>query len=405
MLRFLYLAIPLAYASHYFLHGSYEPMVTFALAALGVIPLAQLMGESTEHLAHRTGPSLGGLLNATFGNAAEMIIAVIAITKGLNDVVKASLTGSIIGNLLLVGGGAMLVGGWSRKEQSFSKAAAETFGGLLLLATAAMLVPAIFHYTAERHHDPNLKSHELSVSLGTSVILLLIYLAGLLFTLRTHAYLFSSPPPTPSPPPSHASHPTSNTPHPTSDTSHPTSNIPWSISKSLTYLLLASVGVGFVAELLVGSAEQTAEHLGWSPIFVGVILLAIIGNAAEHSTALLLARNDDMDTALTISFQSSLQIALFAVPVLVFVAYAFHALGIGKSQPLDLLFTPLEVAAVLLTVLVTILLTLNGKTNWFEGAILLALYAILALAFFNMPSPHAVPNAHPATTPSSLPAT
>jgi Ca2+:H+ antiporter len=319
-----------------------------------------------------------------------MIIAIIAITKGMNEVVKASLTGSIIGNLLLVGGGAMLVGGWSRKEQSFSKAAAETFGGLLLLATAAMLVPAIFHYSAERHHDPNLQSHELSVSLGTSVILLLIYLAGLLFTLRTHAYLFSPPPKEQNP--THLNPPTGEA---KSAIRNPQSAMetPWSISKSLTYLLLASVGVGFVAELLVGAAEQTAEHLGWSPIFVGVILLAIIGNAAEHSTALLLAKNDDMDTALTVSFQSSLQIALFAVPVLVFTAYAFHAFGIGKSEPLDLLFTPLEVVAVLLTVLVTILLCLNGKTNWFEGAILLALYAILALAFFNIPS-----HEHTATT-------
>ncbi len=171
-----YLAIPLAFACHFLLRGhEWEPMATFALAGIGVIPLAQLMGVSTEHLAERTGPTWGGLLNATFGNAAELIIAVIALTKGLNGVVKASLTGSILGNLLLVAGGAMLVGGWSREKQTFNRFSGETSAGLLMLSVAGMLFPAIFHFTAQQMNDAQLVVHEHSVSVGTSIILLIVF--------------------------------------------------------------------------------------------------------------------------------------------------------------------------------------------------------------------------------------
>lgn len=369
-----YFCIPLAFLSHFlvFKGQPFEPVVTFVLAGLGVLPLAHLMGESTEHLAHRTGPTWGGLLNATFGNAAELIIAVIALTKGANEIVKASITGSILGNLLLVAGAAMLVGGWKRKEQRFASGAAEAYGGLLMLGVAAMLVPAIFHFTAERLHDPLIARHDLSVSIGTAVVLLAVYALGLLFTLRTHSYLFSIDP--------------QGKAQPSHGGSHGGDEAKvWSVGKAVTMLLLASAGVGIVAELLVGSAEATAHKLGWSPVFVGVILLAIIGNAAEHSTALLLAAKDDMDTAMTITYQSSLQIALFVAPVLVFLSLAFAGLGIGEARPLDLVFTPMEVVSVVLGVLIVVILGLNGKTNWFEGALLLALYALLALAFFNIP--------------------
>src|SRR4051812_34160839 len=190
-----YVCIPLAYATHYWLLKDHraEPVVTFILAALGVIPLARLMGEATEHLAERTGPTWGGLLNATFGNAAELIIAVIALSKGLNEIVMASLTGSILGNLLLVGGAAILIGGWNREKQVFNRASAEINSGLLAVAVAAMLFPAIFHFTF-RVHDPQLIEHEHAVSMGTSVILLAVYGLGLLFTLRTHAHIFSREP-------------------------------------------------------------------------------------------------------------------------------------------------------------------------------------------------------------------
>jgi len=371
-----YLAIPIAFAVHLWLGKgkSWEPTATFVLAALGVVPLARLMGEATEHLSERTGPTWGGLLNATFGNAAELIIAIIALTKGLNEIVKASLTGSILGNLLLVAGGAMVAGGWGREKQTFSRANAESSSGLLLLAVAALLFPAIFHHSFHLT-DPLLVEHEHRVSLGTSVILLVVYGLGLLFTLRTHAHVFSrGPAESPEGPPGLGGHEE------------------WSVKKSVGMLLAAAVGIAVVAELLVGSAEVMAEHLGWNQVFVGVILLAIIGNAAEHSTAILLARRNDMETAMTITYQSSLQIALFVTPVLVLLSAAFVAGGVGHAKHLDLLFTPMEVVAVLLAVLITAFLGLDGETNWFEGVLLLALYAVLSIAFFYIP--RAGPAAH-----------
>jgi Ca2+:H+ antiporter len=360
-----YPAIVLAFLSHHLVSGTpWEPEITFLLAAIGVIPLAHLMGESTEELATRVGPTWGGLLNATFGNAAELIIGVIALVKGLNEVVKASLTGSILGNLLLVAGGAMLVGGWGRDQQRFNPNAAEANAGLLTIAVAAMLCPAIFHFTAEHMHDPALGAHELGVSLGTSIILLAIYALGLLFSLKTHKHLFCSGP-----------------------RRGGERGRGWGVRRAVATLLVASLGVAAVAELLVGSAAAVAEGLGWNPIFVGVILLAIIGNAAEHSTALRLARADDMDTAMTITYQSSLQIALFVTPVLVFASAFLEAFGVGMSRHLDLVFTPLEVVSVMLTVSTVVVLLGDGRTNWFEGSLLLGLYLILGVAFFFMPAP------------------
>lgn len=364
-----YAAIPLAYLVHFWLgHGKpWEPTATFVLAALGVVPLARLMGEATEHLSEKAGPAWGGLLNATFGNAAELIIAIVALTKGLNEIVKASLTGSILGNLLLVAGGAMFVGGWGREKQTFNRVNAESSAGLLLLSVASMLVPAIFHYSF-RAADPHLTEHEHGVSIGTSLILLVVYALGLLFTLRTHSHVFSRRPAEgPDDPPG------------LSDGEH------WPVRKSVGLLLAAAVGIGFVAELLVGSAEVMAKHLGWNHIFVGVILLAVIGNAAEHSTAIVLARRNDMDTALTITYQSSLQIALFVTPFIVLLSAALAAGGVGAAHNLDLLFTPMEIASVLLAVLITAFLGLDGETNWFEGALLLGLYAVLGVAFFYIP--------------------
>ena len=367
-----YPAIGGAFAVHWFGHGApWEPAVTFVLAAIGVIPLAQLMGRATSHLACRMGPTWGGLLNASFGNAAELMIAIIALTKGLNAMVKASVTGSILGNLLLVAGGAMVVGGWGREEQQFSRQAAETNAGLLTLAVAAMLCPAIFHFSAERLHDRALVEHEWGVSLATSVVLLLIYGLGLLFTLRTHKHLFSSE--------SHGG-------------KH--GGPRWSVGRSVGLLLLASAGIGVVAELLVASAAAVAESVGWSPVFVGVILLAIVGNAAEHSTAVQLAHADDMDTAMTIIYQSSLQIALFVTPVLVFTSAALVALGLPHAVHLDLVFTPLEVVSVMLTVFTVVVICMNGRTNWFEGTLLLGLYLILGIAFFYVPTGPGAPAAH-----------
>ena len=376
-----YIAIPLAFAMHFWLGKGkdWEPIATFALAALGVIPLAHLMGQATEHLSDKTGPTWGGLLNATFGNAAELIIAIIALTQGLTEIVKASLTGSILGNLLLVAGGAMVVGGWKREKQVFSRSTAEVNSGLLALATAAMLFPAIFHFTAERMHDLQIHEHEKKVSVLTSVILLIVYALGLLFTLRTHAHIFC--------------------PKPAETPEDPTGfGEQWPVRKSILTLLIASAGIAIVAELLVGSAEKMAARLGWSHVFVGVILLAIIGNAAEHSTALLLANRNDMDTAMTITYQSSLQIALFVTPLVVLLSAAFVSLGIGHSRFMNLIFSPMEVVAIVLTVGIVVVLGINGESNWFEGTLLLGLYAILAIAFFYIPA-----EAHDAVQ-SSMPA-
>src|SRR4051812_26788228 len=231
-----YVAIPLAYLVHWVGRGkSWEPVTTFLLAAIGVIPLARLMGEATEHLSERTGPTWGGLLNATFGNAAELIIGVIALSKGLNEIVKASLTGSILGNLLLVSGAAMVAGGWNREKQTFSRSSAEANAGMLVMAVAAMLFPAIFDLTY-RAHDVHLAEHEHALSIGTSIILLLVYALGLIFTLRTHAHLFSRGPAISEESPGGFSG----------------AHGAWSVKKSVITLLLASAGIAVVAELLVG---------------------------------------------------------------------------------------------------------------------------------------------------------
>src|SRR3982751_5012472 len=318
-----YLTIPSAYVVHYWLghDKSWEPVATFALAGVGVIPLAKLMGESTEHLSEYAGPTWGGLLNATFGNAAELIIGFIALHKGLNDIVRASLTGSILGNLLLVSGAAMVAGGWNREKQVFSRAAAEVNAGMLVMAVAAMLFPAIYHISYH-WNSGTYTQREHFLSYGTAIILLVVYGLGLIFTLRTHSHLFTRAPASSE-----------------EDTKISMSHIhgePWSVKKAIIVLLIASVAIGFISELLVGSAESMAGNLGWNHIFVGVILLAIIGNAAEHSTAIILARKNDMDTAMTITYQSSLQIALFAVPFLVLCSGALAGLHVGHVQTLDM---------------------------------------------------------------------
>ena len=373
-----YFSIVAAFLVHYVFgktpdgaHAAWEPIATFALAGLGVVPLAHLMGEATEVLSARAGPTWGGLLNATFGNAAELIIAIIALSKGLNEIVKASLTGSILGNLLLVGGAAIVAGGWKREKQDFNTKSAETNAGLLVVATAAMLVPAIFHFTAEQQHDIQIHQHESSVSMATSIVLIIVYVLGLLFTLKTHAHVLSAGPKL-----------DETTGHESAGGHAPN----WSAGFAIGMLLAASVGIGLVAELLVGSAESVAHRFGWSEVFIGVILLAIIGNAAEHSTAIMCARRDDMDTAMTIVFQSSLQIALFVTPFLVLLSAGMTAMHVGQSHAMNLVFTPMEVVGVILAVLAIIVVAMNGETNWLEGAMLLALYAILGIAFFYLPT-------------------
>ncbi|HET7437375.1 MAG TPA: calcium/proton exchanger [Thermoanaerobaculia bacterium] len=364
-----YATIPVALYFQFFAHGKTTPQFIFSCAA--VLPIAAWIGHSTEHLAHRMGPTYGALFNATFGNFAEMVIAIFAIRAGLTDVVRASLTGSILGNLLFVAGLAMLMGGWKRESQTFNTLAAESQGGQLILAVSALVVPALFFRVASQAHHPEL-IHQ--VSMGTSVILLISYAAGLYFSFRTHKHRLNAIGE------SHAEIEELEL---------------WPVRKSLAVLLGSSVLMGVVAEGLVHAVHEAGRAWGMNEVFLGFIVLAIVGNAAEHSTAVLLAMRNQMDTALNISMQSSVQIALFVTPALVFLSY-------GLGHPLDLLFTPFEILAVGLGVAVFSYLIINGESNWYEGVQLLAVYAILAIALYYLPlaaepsasAPVAIP-AHP----------
>jgi len=327
-----------------------SPVAIFTVSCLAILPLAGLMGEATEHLAHHTGPGMGGLLNATFGNAAELIIAFMALRAGETEIVKASLTGSIIGNMLMVLGLAMLLGGWKHKELRFNRMAAETGSSMMLLAVVALVIPAIYA-TVTHHREPE---HIESISLDISFILILTYVASLVFQLKTHHRFFS----------------------PEGEPADDVEAVrPWSIGRSSLVLAAAAVLTGFVSELLVHAVDAAGTELGLGKVFMGVVVVAVVGNAAEHSTAVLVAMKNKMDLALGIAMGSSMQIALFVAPVLVI---AGHVIG----QPLGLEFTLLEVAAVMLSVLAVGQLVQDGRTNWFEGIQLLAIYTILAVTFY-----------------------
>ncbi|MEZ5355433.1 MAG: calcium/proton exchanger [Bryobacteraceae bacterium] len=332
-------------------------MTIFAVACLSILPLAGWLGRATEHLATRTGEGIGGLLNATFGNAAELIIALIALRQGMFDVVKASLTGSIIGNILLVMGAAFLAGGLKFKTQSFNPAGARTQATILTLAVIAMVVPAAFHYLGGNAHMANLTLAEVDLSLEISVVLLLIYGASLVFSLHTHKQLFSG------------------SGHGEAEDHGP----PWSVARALGTLFGATALIAWMSEILVGSVEQAAHTLGMTSVFVGVIVVAIIGNAAEHSTAILVAMKNRMDLSLGIAVGSSIQVALFVAPVLV---VASHFMG---PRPMDLVFTPAEVMATGLAVAIAGQVSRDGESNWFEGVQLLGVYLILGILFYFLP--------------------
>jgi len=336
-----------------------DATLIFAASAAGVIPTAALMGRATEELAARSGPGIGGFLNVTFGNAPELIIAFFALNEGLQEVVKASLIGSILGNILLVMGAAMLVGGRKRERQKFNATAANVQSLMLLLAVVALIFPAIFELVegtglpdpADEAIDYDADVEKLSV--GVAVILLGTYVAGLLFSLRTHKDLF-------------------NPPHGEDD--HV--GEPWSVRKSVIMLAIAGVAVGLMSEILVGSISEASESIGLSPFFVGVIVVAIVGNAAEHWVAIYFAARDKMDLAVNIAIGSSAQIALFAAPVLVLLS-----LFVGDF-PMALVFNGFELGAVVLAVLIAQQVTQEGESTWFEGLQLLAVYAVLGLTFY-----------------------
>jgi Ca2+:H+ antiporter len=333
--------------------------IIFVTSALGVIPTAALMGRATEELAARSGPGIGGLLNVTFGNAPELIIAFFALNEGLQEVVKASLIGSILGNVLLVMGAAMLVGGLGRERQRFNATAANVQSLMLLLAVVALIAPAIFELVqGSGLPRPDAKSVDYDsdvekLSVGVALVLLGTYVAGLFFSLKTHRRLFN---------PEHG----------------PEDHIgePWPVRRSVIMLAIAGVAVGLMSEILVGSISEASDSIGLSPFFVGVIVVAIVGNAAEHWVAIYFAIRDKMDLAVNIAIGSSAQIALFAAPVLVLLS-----LFVGDF-PMALVFNGFELGAVVFAVLIAQQVTQEGESTWFEGLQLLAVYAVLGLTFY-----------------------
>lgn len=360
ILKAMLVFVVIAPVAHFMHAGA---LTIFLCSALAIIPLAGLMGEATEQLASRLGAGIGGLLNATFGNAAELIIALVALQRGYHEVVKASLTGSIIGNTLLVLGLSMIAGGAKRERQKFDKAAAAASSTLLLLAAIALVVPAAFHYLA----DGSVASGALSaareveiehhLSLQISAVLFVSYILSLIFTLRTHRHLY-----------------TGAEDH---DAAH--SQAHGDPVRATITLLVATALIAWMSEILVGAVEEASHILGLTEVFVGVIVVAVVGNAAEHSTAVLVAMKNKMDLSLNIAIGSSIQIALFVAPVLVFASYFM------PSGPMDLRFSPLEVLAVLAATVVTNLVSADGESNWLEGAMLVAVYLVLGIAFFFLP--------------------
>jgi len=319
----------------------------FLASILAIIPLAGYIGRATDNLAAHLGGTIGGLLNATFGNIAELIIGAFALRAGFIDLVKASLTGSIIGNTMLVFGLAALVGGIRHPVQRFNRTAASLSTTMLLLSVVALVVPAVFHALSRRNGD----GPQLQMDAEIAVVLLLTYCASLVFTLKTHRV-----------PHEHAGPPPQT-----------------SISRSIALLVGATAAVAWMSEMLVGALSDAARVLGMSDLFVGVIVVAVIGNAAEHYSAVRMAAQNDMDAALSIAAGSSTQIALFITPVLLFLSYLI------APMPMNLLFTTFEVMALGLAVLTIAFVAHDGETHWMEGVQMLAVYVILALGFYFLP--------------------
>jgi Ca2+:H+ antiporter len=347
--------IPISVVAH-FLHWS--EVVIFLTASLAIIPLAAFMGTATEEIAVVVGPNLGGLLNATFGNATELILAFVALKNGLVPVVKATITGSIISNLLLVMGFAMFLGGLRYKEQNFQSTAARLNASSMNLAVIAILLPTAVQYTSSGIGEVTLQT----LSVAVAIVLILVYLSTLLFSMKTHAYLYDvgvvdiegvevEP-----------------------EVKPEDINLWFWVG----ILLIVTLGVAVESELLVGSLEVATEELGLSALFTGVIFLPIIGNAAEHATAVTVAMKNKMDLSVSVAVGSSLQIALFVAPVLVIAGWFL-------GQPMDLNFNPFELVAVAVAVLIANSISSDGNSNWLEGILLLATYTVLGLAFYFHP--------------------
>jgi len=337
--------IPITLVAEY---SHLSSVAIFFLAALAIVPLAKYIGEATEELAVYTGPAAGGLLNATFGNATELLIGIFALRAGLVEVVKASITGSIIGNLLLVLGMAMLAGGWKHKKQVFNKTGALAASSTLLLAAIALIIPAIFLITA-----PTIGAQVIDeLSIFVSIFMMMVYVASLFFVLYTHKHLYTE--------------------------EVGKYEAKWSKTKSIIILLVATLLVAWMSEILVGSIEPLVKVLGWTELFIGVIFVAIIGNAAEHVSAISTALKNRMDLSLQISIGSATQIAMFVAPFLVLISLLF-------KTHMSLVFNTFELIAIVLSIFIANLVVEDGQSNWFEGAQLLMAYLMMAVAFFLHP--------------------
>lgn len=349
-IRLLLLFIPVSILAE-LLHWS--PLIVFAGSALAVIPLAALMGQATEALAEKVGPRFGGLLNATLGNAAELIITLFAVREGLLDLVKASIIGSILGNVLLVAGASILAGGLKNGVQKFNRSHAGLDSTLAILAVIALSIPSLFNAAIE----PD-KTRVEALSLTTAVAMLLLYALSIIFAIRSRRQLEAA-----------------------EDISVETLHTAprWLPRQAAGILIASTLGLALMSEFLVGAVEPVSQALGFSEFFIGIILVPIIGNVAEHTVAVQVALKDQMELSLSIAMSSSLQIALFVAPVLVFVS-------LGLGHPLTLEFNSFELISLFAASLISALVSLDGESNWLEGATLLVVYAIVALAFFYLPA-------------------
>lgn len=347
----LLIFVPISLTAHF---GEWGELTVFITAGLAILPLAGWMGKATEEIAVVVGPLVGGLLNATFGNATELIIALIALKAGLVDVVKASITGSILGNLLLVMGLSMFLGGLRHKEQKFEPIVARVNAASMNLAVIAILMPTAMDVTSSGISEKTLQH----LSIAVAIVLMIVYALTLLFSMKTHAYLYDVG--------VADSQIIENPAH--------TPNI-WLWGG---VLLGCTLLVALESELLVDSLETATSQLGLTALFTGVIVVPIIGNAAEHATAVTVAMKNKMDLSLSVAVGSSMQIALFVAPVLILAGWVF-------GQPMDLDFNPFELVAVAVAVLIANTISSDGKSNWLEGVLLLATYTVLGLAFYFHP--------------------
>ena len=341
-LRYLLILIPVSIVFE-FMHLS--PTLIFVTAALAIIPLAGLMGEATEEISVYSGPRIGGFLNATFGNATELIIAFFALKEGLFEVVKASIVGSVIGNILLVLGASMIFGGTKFKTQSFNKKAVEVSSSMLLFSIIGLSIPAIFTHTI---NSELLTSKYENLSIAVAIIMFVIYILGLYFSFFTHKDIYGS---------EHTEEVQSK----------------WSLKKSILVLVIATLCIALESEFLVGSVEAMTKAIGFSDFFVGIIIIPIIGNAAEHSTAVVMAMKNKMDVAVEIAIGSSLQIILFVAPILIFLSLLF--------KPMSIIFNEFELVALIVSVIIANRVSNDGESNWLEGVQLVAVYIVIAICF------------------------